>query len=176
MSFTETWIPDVTLQRLRELVRSTADLTGAVIEFGVWEGRSFVAIAEAAEPRPAHAVDHWYGSISDDDVTLQLARERDVFAAFSENIEHLGWVVTHRMSTSDFMLTWSQPIAFLHLDADHGYDSVKRQILWALPLLASGGVLCGDDYSDRWPGVVAAVRETLPSATVEHNMWIYRKP
>jgi hypothetical protein len=173
MEFTETWIPEVTLSRLQDLVRSTEHKRGAVLEFGVWEGRSFAAIAEAAAPRLAHAVDHWRGSLSDDDMTLNLAQERDVFAAYSKNTAHLDNVVTHRVDTAEFMDCWDDPISFLHLDADHGYQSVKAQILWAKKLLVPGGVLCGDDYSERWPGVVEAVRETLPTATIEHYMWIY---
>lgn len=174
MGFTETWIPEQTLQRLGQLVRETENVPGAVIEFGVWEGRSFVAIAEAAAPRIAHAVDHWQGSVSDSDPTLQMARERDVRSAFLANTAHLNNVTAHQMHSDDFMAKWSKPIAFLHLDADHGYESVKRQIEWAVPLLSYGGVLCGDDYSDRWPGVVRAVNESLSGVTVEHYMWIYR--
>jgi hypothetical protein len=176
MGYTETWIPEVTLSRLQDLVRSTERKRGAVLEFGVWEGRSLVAIAEAAAPRLVHAVDHWRGSLSDDDMTLGLAQERDVFAAYTENTAHLDNVMTHRVDTVEFMSGWSNPISFLHLDADHGYESVKAQILWAKRLLIRGGVLCGDDFSDRWPGVVNAVRDTLPAATVEHYMWIYQKP
>lgn len=173
-SFTEQWIPEVTLARLGELVRETQRLPGEVLEFGCWEGRSFCHIAEAAAPKTAHAVDHWEGSLSDDDVTLGLAQERDVYAAFVENTNHLTNVTAHRTDIADFMAVWDGPIAFLHLDADHGYASVKEQIVWALKWLVEGAVLCGDDYSARWPGVVQAVNELLPSATVEHYMWIYR--
>jgi len=51
---------------------------------------------------------------------------------------------------------------------------VKRQIEWILPKLSPGAVLCGDDYSQRWPGVVQAVDELLPGASVEQFMWIYQ--
>lgn len=175
MGFTETWIPEITLHRLRELVVSTEGVVGGVIEIGVWEGRSFVGIAEAAAPRTAHAVDHFAGSISDNDPTLQIAVERDVHGIFLENIAHLENVEVHRVHSDEFMSQWTDSIAFLHLDADHGYESVRKQIEWALPLLSPGAVLCGDDYSDRWPGVVHAVAECLPSATVEQYMWIYRQ-
>ena len=60
-------------------------------------------------------------------------------------------------------------LAWVHLDARHDYDSVKADIeAWA-PKVTSGGWLSGDDYDERvWPGVVAAVRDTLPDS----NGWL----
>jgi cephalosporin hydroxylase len=59
----------------------------------------------------------------------------------------------------DESLTW------VHLDARHDYDSVVADITAWRPKVVPGGWLSGDDYNDySWPGVVAAVRDTLPHA------------
>jgi cephalosporin hydroxylase len=59
----------------------------------------------------------------------------------------------------DESLTW------VHLDARHDYDSVVADITAWRPKVAPGGWLTGDDYDEyAWPGVVAAVRDTLPQA------------
>jgi hypothetical protein len=43
------------------------------------------------------------------------------------------------------------------LDADHSYESTKQDILWAQRVGAK--IICGHDYSSRFPGVVRAVEE-----------------
>jgi hypothetical protein len=60
-----------------------------------------------------------------------------------------------------------------YLDTAHDYATVVRQIWQVVPLLVLGGILCGDDYSDRgtW-GVVKAVTEKLPEHEVYGN-WIW---
>lgn len=172
VEFNEEWISVAALHELTRLVHSVQDVPGAVIEFGCWEGRSFVQIAEAAQPRPVYAVDHWQGNAGDEYTTV-AAQDRDVYATFLSNTSHLSNVKVQRMRTEDFMASWDKPIAFLHLDADHDYQPVKEQIEWALPLLSPGGVLCGDDYSHRWEGVMQAVDELLPSIYVVTCMWVH---
>jgi SAM-dependent methyltransferase len=56
---------------------------------------------------------------------------------------------------------------WVHLDARHDYDSVVADIEAWRPKLKPGGWLSGDDYHPyAWPGVVAAVGDTLPDADV----------
>lgn len=173
MNYTETWIAEETLNRITQLVQQVKEeVTGGIIEFGCWEGRSLTRIAEAAHPRIVHAVDHWQGNIGDT-YTLKAVAERDVFQRFQDNISHLNNVQIHRESNDDFMKKWDMKIAFLHLDADHNYLPVKEQIEWAIPYLSQGAILCGDDYSSNWKGVVQAVDETLPARQIENAMWIY---
>jgi methyltransferase family protein len=44
------------------------------------------------------------------------------------------------------------------LDANHSYESTKRDIQWAQSVKA--GVICGHDYSPQFPGVMKAVSES----------------
>jgi predicted O-methyltransferase YrrM len=48
---------------------------------------------------------------------------------------------------------------FVYIDAQHDYDSVKKDIANWYPKLTSGGCLAGHDYCDGWPGVKRAVNE-----------------
>lgn len=172
MEFHEAWIGDQALAEITRLVQSVQEVQGALMEFGCWEGRSLVRIAQAAPDRPVHAVDHWRGN-QGDEYTTEAVRTRDVYGQFLTNTAELSNVRVHRASTEDFMVTWTAPIAFLHIDADHDYQPVKDQISWALPLLAPGGVLCGDDYSHRWEGVMQAVDELLPDRVIVGCMWVW---
>ena len=68
-------------------------------------------------------------------------------------------------------------LAWVHIDARHDYDSVVADInAWA-PKVQPGGWLSGDDYhADAWPGVVAAVSDTLPEARPWGSMqWRWTK-
>jgi predicted O-methyltransferase YrrM len=57
-------------------------------------------------------------------------------------------------------------IDMLYLDCDHSYEAMVAVISAFLPKVKSGGVIAGDDYTDKWPGVIRAVTELLPNAQV----------
>jgi hypothetical protein len=175
MTFTETWIAEETLNRLQELVCSVQHIDGDLIEFGLWEGRSFVRIADAAAPRVVHGVDYWESShVRNILGHIGQPRDRNVYQAFCDNTKHLTNIQIHKTSTTQFMETYSGQIAFLHIDADHDYERIAADISAALPYLAPDAIMCGDDYSQRFPGVMQAVQQLLPNFTVEREMWIYR--
>jgi hypothetical protein len=49
------------------------------------------------------------------------------------------------------------PPGLVFLDANHSYESTRRDIEWARAVGA--GLICGHDYSPRFPGVMQAVNE-----------------
>lgn len=51
---------------------------------------------------------------------------------------------------------------FVFIDADHAESSVRRDIANWLPKLTATGWLIGHDYSDKFPGVMAAIDDLLP--------------
>lgn len=168
--FTSAWIAAPTLERITGMVREREHLGGSILEFGSWEGQSTIAIAQGTS-QPVIAVDHWKGNPGDK-YTEPFAKSDDIYARFLQNVEQYDNIHPMVTSTEQFMDTWTKPIKFLHIDADHNYGAVKEQIEWAKSLMVSGGIMCGDDYSSNWPGVVAAVNETLPAHHVEIAMWL----
>ncbi|HEY7823857.1 MAG TPA: class I SAM-dependent methyltransferase [Acidimicrobiia bacterium] len=168
--FTSAWIPGETLERMTGLVRDRSHLDGAIIEFGSWEGRSTIAIALGTE-EPVLAVDHWRGNPGDEHTEPYAAAE-DIYARFLRNTQDYPNIIPVRRPIEEFMSGYSEPIKFLHIDADHNYGPVRDQIEWARPLMVGGGIMCGDDYASTWPGVVQAVNECLPSHHVERVMWM----
>ncbi len=71
---------------------------------------------------------------------------------------------------------------FVHIDACHDYESVKRTIKALLPRVIVGGIICGDDYltacderKDLNGGVMRAVKELLPDHYNIGNLWIWKK-
>jgi hypothetical protein len=74
---------------------------------------------------------------------------------------------------------------FVYLDGMHTYKEVVEDIQAWLPLVRSGGFLCGHDYVDyqdswaaQWIQVKAAVDDTLgpPNKVYPDSSWLWRKP
>ncbi|HXX90052.1 MAG TPA: class I SAM-dependent methyltransferase, partial [Acidimicrobiales bacterium] len=190
--FHEEWYPDGQLAELCGLLDATLTraVDGAIVEIGCWEGRSTVALARVLEPsgRRLHAVDWWLGNVDEgtDHATVHALHERDVFATFTANVAPYRCVDVHRQDGRDF-LTGMPPgegIAFVHLDAGHTYEATKQLIDLALPRLAPGGVICGDDFEnshagrhDLGGGVEGAVRDALRGDGRNiGNLWYYQRP
>lgn len=176
MTFHEEWFSQTCQDYLAELGKSVGHVPGLIIEIGSWEGRSTCALANAIYPRMVHAVDTWKGSPAE--ISATLAAQRDVYATWSENVKELtqGNVVPHRMGWRDYIPTVDERVALCFIDAEHTYREVFDNITAVLPLLSSGGVLCGDDISH--PPVRQAVSEILPTDDVwaKGNVWSWRKP
>ncbi len=169
--FIEDWYPPDQLAALAVLVSHTEGLRGAVIEVGCWEGRSTLAIAEAAEPSLVHAVDTWAGN--SEDGTNLAAADRDVFEAFAENVRAAGreWqVVAHRMPWREW-LVGGVDIRFLHIDAAHTTSEVRENIEAALDWMVPGGIICGDDGYD--PEVARGVQRAL-GFRPDARLWWWR--
>lgn len=65
---------------------------------------------------------------------------------------------------------------FIFIDANHGYEFVKEDILAWWPKLKKGGLMCGDDYQDKpTHGVIRAVDELLPRRNVIGPIWYANK-
>ena len=64
----------------------------------------------------------------------------------------------------------------VYIDASHDYESVKKDLIHWYPKVKTGGIICGDDYSSRWKGVIEAVDEffTSPVGFILHQ-WFYKK-
>jgi hypothetical protein len=187
--FTERWIADVQIDALAALVRSVRDVSGAIVEIGVWEGLSAVAIANACHPRELECVDHWKGDLDDPrgwGVSPELAASRPVYDQFSVNMRHF----TSGANYMAFVMGWQEyvrtslprSIAFLHLDAAHDTASVRDCLKALLPVAAPGGVFCGDDWMQA--SVQQGVREAFAGSGISvsgmvagcPNLWAARIP
>lgn len=150
--FVENWFSRPSCDALASLVRRVVDVDGMIVELGSWEGRSTIALANAAHPRIVHAVDTWAGSPGE--ISGELAVKRDVFARWEANVAHYtkGNVRPQRMGWRQFFNDLrnygpydSPPVALLFIDAEHTYEEVHDTILAFLPYMTPGGIICGDD-------------------------------
>lgn len=183
MTFTEDWYPAGQLADLVELATESRNVSGMSVEIGCWEGRSTIAIAQAVAPAYLCAVDTWAGNVDEgpDHGTVRALAQRDVYATFLANIAPYPNIAHRRMDGAVF-LAGVEPgqIAFLHLDAGHTYAATRQLIELAIPRMADGGIMCGDDFvnanagrADLDGGVERAVRETLAGRfETRGNLWL----
>jgi predicted O-methyltransferase YrrM len=172
--FTEDWFSDESCAALADLARRTDGVAGDVVEVGSWEGRSTIALANACRPARVVAVDTWAGSPGE--VSSTLAAGRDVFATFERNIRlcTAGNVDVQRRGWRDYFAGRTGPLRFVFIDAEHTYREVADNIAAVLPLLESGGIVCGDDV--HHPPVQQAVLEAFPDAQRTASLWWWQKP
>lgn len=167
--FHENWFGEANSIALERCATKVKDLPGRIVEIGSWEGRSTTILANAVFPKMVDAVDTWQGSPGEESETL--AAERDVYEQFTTNIAALteGNVIPHRMGWRKYFQKYHSPIALCFIDAAHTYREVRDNIRAAMPLMVSGGILCGDDFA--YDEVRNAAAFQLGELNVIHNFW-----
>lgn len=170
--FREEWFGIPSQKALVRLARRVRNLEGRVVEIGCWEGRSTVALANAIWPADVDAVDTFQGSPGE--ISADLAAERDVLATFRANVADLtrGNVKTHVQGWREY--EDESPVRFLHVDAEHTYREVFDTIEHFRPLMARGGVICGDDA--HHPPVIEAVHDQLAPVAFDATLWWWECP
>lgn len=123
-----------------------------IVELGSHRGRSTRAFADnLPEGGRLYAVDTW--------------TDKGNASYFWENLlDHItaGRVIPVSLDGATAAgLLHDVEAELIFIDAEHDYNSVKRDILTWQPLLAEGGLFCGHDYHTDWPGVIQAVDELL---------------
>ena len=64
-------------------------------------------------------------------------------------------------------------VDFVFIDADHNYESVKKDILSWLPKMKKGGIMSGHDYFNKTCGVKQAVDEIFENVVIgTNNIWM----
>jgi predicted O-methyltransferase YrrM len=64
------------------------------------------------------------------------------------------------------------------IDAIHTHEAVKKDIKAWMSIVRLGGILCGDDYVSKYPGVKQAVNEMIPARLElygKDRVWAYRR-
>ena len=167
------------------------DLVGNIIEIGCWEGKSTTYLANEVYPENIICNDTWLGNIAESELTGKIhatcliLEQRNVYSTFINNMNILtnGNYTIVKQDCIKWLEEHKHSIKFCHVDASHDYYSVKKTIELLLPLMVSGGILCGGNFlysnmkrTDLHGGVEKAVRESLPDFKNEGNLWYWIKP
>jgi predicted O-methyltransferase YrrM len=168
-----------------------------VIDVGVWKGASTIMLADLLK---THGV---AGTVIGVDTFLGNIEHWERASGFAGLIQHrfgrpllyeqfLSNVVRANAHDRIVPLPQTTTIAatllsrigvqagLIHIDASHDYEDVMSDARMYWDILAPGGFLIGDDYSQDWPGVM----EAADAFAAEKNIplmnsppkWIVRKP
>lgn len=166
------------------------------VEVGAWMGKSAaylgVEIANSGKNITLDVVDHFKGSEHEQDSAHAVAKKVDVWKLCRNNLRPL-WMTQHntdpghrngnivkivkKPSRSAAATYEDASLDFVFIDAGHTYNEVRDDIRRWLPKVRPGGVLAGHDYTSNWPGVVEAVKDTLPGhEPCSKCCWRYEVP
>ena len=158
------------LDLLKRAVEQTAALPGPIVEIGTLFGFTTGMIASWVQgDRKIITVDNFswnpWGLVPE----AHQALTRRVLAPFLRT----GRVEIAAQGSAEFFAAYAgPPPALVFIDGDHSYAAVHRDILGAQRIGAE--VIGGHDYAPAIPGVVQAVEERFPGATVRRGtawMW-----
>jgi predicted O-methyltransferase YrrM len=139
-----------------------------VIEVGSFKGRSASAIAAVAEQ--LWCIDLWADRYIVGQEHWHEVKQESYGDAFRTNCKAFldsGKIVMLQGDSGKVLADFAfGPVDMIFLDGGHEEETVRRDIELALPLLKSGGLLCGHDYPINWgwPGVARAAEALLPGA------------
>jgi hypothetical protein len=147
-----------------------------IAEIGVYQGKGTsmwnVQLINLGLNYEYYAIDHFMGS-SEHDNTIDYYNI--TLNNLSPILDKINLIKNDSISES-----LNYPDEFfdiVYIDASHEYDYVKEDILTWLPKVKNGGIICGDDYVDGWPGVIQAVDEIFNKEIniVGHQQWWVKK-
>jgi predicted O-methyltransferase YrrM len=131
------------------------------VELGTWQGASAVPVARmiARWGGTLSCVDTWSGQLDENGGSLPDKMPVMLMGCARTMVE-AGVGATVRLipaTTAAAARTWSDPIDFLYIDADHGYEGVLADLEAWVPHVRRGGLIVGDDYGNAiYPGVKRA--------------------
>jgi predicted O-methyltransferase YrrM len=177
----QTWMRDqVGTEGLMDLIKELGDNSNkTMIEIGSFVGESTVLFAQSF--KEVIAIDPFLEGYDDQDPTSHLFDFKNVYQTYLERTgDHKN--IKTIVSTSTEVLDQLKGLKFdfVYIDGLHTYDGVKTDIVNFLPLVKTGGVIGGHDYTDQIPhlvGVKQAVDEVFghPDKVFKDNSWIKYK-
>lgn len=143
-----------------------------IIEVGTYQGRSTRAMFDNAPPvMKMIVVDAW--SFIERDIQITSRDKQAFIHNMQDVIDRID--IYHRFSheaAEAIEAAYGLRFADLvYIDGGHDYETVKRDIALYRRFVKPHGILCGDDYHKRWPGVVKAVDESFKDVKVKHTIW-----
>jgi len=143
---------------LRELIQMVLKENILIAEIGSWKGLSTAVLAKAIADHngKVFAIDHWMGN---EGVPLhKIAKTKDIYSIFKRNMISSGvWNIVYPLvmdSQTASKIFRDGILDLVFIDADHRYESVKKDISSWLPKLKKGGILSGHDcegYYSKYP-------------------------
>ena len=166
------WFPTTNKETLERLIKEHNVKT--VLEIGSFVGLSTAWFAERVEKvftiDPFDAItriNYLHGEMKEV-AKNQLGNFRKNTDKY-DNIFELVMTSEQAFNHHDFDLYAD----LIYIDGSHEYEDVKKDIeMWQN---RATKILCGDDYTDSWPGVKKAVDECGLQVNKDQRLWYVKK-
>jgi O-methyltransferase len=154
---------------LWDLARQSIDVSGAILEVGVWRGGTGCLLAMSSPAKSVYLADTFKGVVKagardtsyqggEHSDTSQRAVSRLLASARVTNVQLLKGIFPEETAAR-----LQGPISLLHIDVDV-YQSARDIVQWALPRLPRGAKIVFDDYGfSGCEGVTRLVNELRES-------------
>ena len=154
---------------------------GKIVEIGPLFGRSTNAIASAAPSAQITSIDTFDNA---DWIKAYQSKLRDVpdfgIDAFRHYTKKFKNVSAIQGYSPTVVQNWAEPIDMYFEDATHGNPNLKQNMDFWISHLRPGGVVCGHDYTLRFPDVKREADKWAKQwgvrADVVGSLWALRKP
>lgn len=147
----------------RDLMLLSLDFTDKIgIEIGVGEGNYSNSILQNTNIKKLYSIDIWELNQFNPDPVGSYNR---VLERFKDYIVKGRSECIKSNSKNALGRFQDESIDFIYIDGDHSYEGVMNDLQY-YSKLKKGGVICGHDYSDSWPGTVKAVNEFFKDKTI----------
>jgi hypothetical protein len=143
-----------------EFLYETSKKMETIVELGSYLGRSTVALAAGCKGT-VYAVDHWNWTGG-----RGLVMDGTEFEEFKKNTKDFSNISIYRkdtVATARFFDT----VDMVFIDADHCYESVRKDIKAWLPKTKK--IICGHDYDED--GAKRAVDELIDIDGISGSIW-----
>jgi hypothetical protein len=129
------------------------------VEIGTRRGHLSEAFLAANPSLTMYSIDYW-------GTHEQILEQHDHASNYKAAVERLRSfgprsIIVNKLSTEAVKYFKDEQFDFVYIDATHTHKAVCEDIACWAPKIKRGGLICGHDYCDGWPGVISAVQENI---------------
>ena len=148
-----------------------------MIEIGSYMGESTMLFGSSQLFNKIYAIDPHMGNEAFNE--LSNSSWKEVEKQFSINTRFFNNIELIQDYSENIVTRFEdKSIDFIYIDANHTYESVKKDLDLYIPKLKSYSIIAGHDYCNiNWPGVIKAVNEVLgePTKVYQDSSWMFIK-
>src|SRR5258708_4005157 len=139
-------------------------ITGALLEIGVYCGKSAIMLAMQARPEEELILVDWSDFVDHAAVVVHKFKNENVRILKEDSSSNACWALTR---------DHQRAFRWIHIDGDHKAKTVEDDLRLASQLLAENGILCVDDYfNPRYPQLTFVVNEFLLTESSKFKMFL----
>jgi hypothetical protein len=152
------------MKNRKELAKYFAELGFKIgVEVGVCKGRYSRVLCDNIPGLKLFGIDNWVNISGSDE---ERAHRESAYKQTLENLKPFiqsGMYIVVKKSSMDALNDFlDNSLDFVFIDADHSYESVKKDLCGWVPKVRVGGIISGHDYYKfKGGGVIPAVNEYI---------------